>query len=103
MCDEAERAGRDPARLTPALQLWCQFDEDADAARAALAPAIEAFYRVPFARFEPYCIAGDAPAWRRRLQMFVDAGVRHFNLIPAAGEVGVQLAQIAEQVLPAFR
>ncbi len=103
VCDEAERAGRDPAQLTPALQLWCQFDENADAAHAALAPAIEAFYRVPFARFEPYCIVGDAQAWRRRLQAFVDAGVRHFNLIPAAGEVALQLAQIAEQVLPAFR
>lgn len=58
---------------------------------------------MPFARFAPYCIAGDAAVWRRGLQAFVDAGVRHFNLIPATGEIGVQLAQIAEQVLPAFR
>ncbi|HZQ34284.1 MAG TPA: LLM class flavin-dependent oxidoreductase [Dehalococcoidia bacterium] len=102
VCEEAERAGRDPARLTPALQLWCQFAEDTAAARSALAAAIEAFYRVPFRRFEPYCLAGDASAWLRRLRTFVDAGVRHFNLIPASGEVGVQLAQIAEQVLPAL-
>lgn len=100
---EAERSARDPDLLTPALQLWCQYDEDAAAARAALATAIETFYRVPFARFEPYCIAGDATMWKRRLQAFADAGVRHFNLVPAAGEIGVQLAQIAEQVLPAFR
>ncbi len=102
VCEQAERARRDPSELTPAVQLWCRFDEDRAAAGAAIAPAIEAFYRLPYARFAPYCIAGDGDDWRRGLQAFADAGVRHVNLIPAGGDTAVQLVQIAENILPAF-
>jgi probable F420-dependent oxidoreductase len=98
----AGRAARDPATLTPALQLWCRYDDDRGAARAVLAAAIEAFYRVPYDRFERYCICGDADDWRRGLRAYVDAGVKHVNLVFAGDDLGAQLAPVAERVLPAF-
>ncbi len=94
-------AGRDPSLLTPALQLWCQLDFDEDAARAAIAPAIERMYRTPYERFERYCIAGGPERWIERLGEFIDAGVRHFNLVFAGGSVAVQMALFAEMVMPA--
>ncbi|HLZ70821.1 MAG TPA: LLM class flavin-dependent oxidoreductase [Dehalococcoidia bacterium] len=99
---EAELAGRDPDVLTPALQLWCSYADDSKTARKVIAPAIEAFYSVPYERFARYCIAGNAADWRSGLQAYVDAGVRHINLIPAGGDVAGQLVQIAETTLPAF-
>ena len=93
-------AGRDAEALTPGLQLWCQFDDDPAAARAVLAHSIEVMYRIPYSRFERYCIAGDAEAWVEKLRQFAAAGVQHFNLVLAGGDVLTQLVRIAEQVLP---
>jgi probable F420-dependent oxidoreductase len=98
----AEAAGRDPAAIVPALQLWCAYDDDRTAAEAVITPAIESFYRVPYARFERYCIAGDADDWRRGLQAYIDAGVHHVNLVFAGGDVLGQIAAVAERVLPHF-
>lgn len=98
----AEEAGRDPGTMTPGLQLWCQLDPDEDAALAVIAPAIERMYRTPYERFERYCIAGGPDRWIERLGEFIDAGVRHFNLVFAGGSVGVQMALFAEMVMPAF-
>lgn len=96
---EAEARGRDPAHLTPALQLWCQLEASEGEAIATIGPQIERMYRTPYERFAPYCIAGDADLWLRRLEEFVSAGVRHFNLIFAGGDVRLQMVQFAESVL----
>jgi len=101
--EHARAAGRDTEALTPALQLWCQFDADRDAARAIIAPAIEAMYRVPYARFERYCVVGNTEDWLRGLGGYVEAGVRHFNLVFAGGDVATQLVQVADEVLPRLR
>ncbi|HWO93183.1 MAG TPA: LLM class flavin-dependent oxidoreductase [Dehalococcoidia bacterium] len=99
----ATSAGRDPDQLTPALQLWCQLGEDDSSARAILAPAIERMYRTPYERFERYCIAGDAQTWIRRLGEFIEAGVRHFNLIFAGGDVRMQMVLFMDGVRPMLR
>ncbi len=99
----AAAAGRDPSRLVAGIQVWCQFDEAPAAARAVIAPAIEAMYRVPYERFERYCIVGNASSWRRGVQEYASAGATHINLVFAGGDVMTQLAQVAEQVLPGFR
>ena len=95
----AETNGRDPALLTPALQLWCQLEASEEEALAVIGPQIERTYRTPYARFARYCIAGDVDCWLRRLEQFVAAGVRHFNLIFAGGDVRLQMVQFAESVL----
>lgn len=96
----AEKAGRDPATITPALQLWCQLAPSEPEALAVIAPQIERMYRTPYERFAPYCIAGDENVWLVRLREFIDAGVRHFNLVFAGGDVRQQMVQVAESVFP---
>ena len=97
---EAEALGRDPASIRPALQLWGMFDDDLAVALPTIAERIEATYRVPFERFERYTVYGDADMWVARLREYVDAGVRHFNLVFAGGDRIAQLARIALEVVP---
>lgn len=99
----ARAAGRDPAAITPGLQLWCHLGEDDDVAAALLAPVVEAMYRTPYERFAPYVIAGGPETWIARLRAFAAAGVRHFNLIFAGGDVRVQMAMFASELMTAAR
>jgi alkanesulfonate monooxygenase SsuD/methylene tetrahydromethanopterin reductase-like flavin-dependent oxidoreductase (luciferase family) len=50
--EEAARAGRPRAPGRHAMQVWCGLADSREAARACLAPAMEAFYQLPFERFE---------------------------------------------------
>lgn len=95
----AAAAGRDPDALVPALQVWCALADSDDAARAIIAPAIEAMYRVPFERFEPYTIYGTRARWRERLDEYARAGVRHINLVFAGGDVQGQMVAFAGDFL----
>ncbi|TAK78150.1 MAG: LLM class flavin-dependent oxidoreductase [Dehalococcoidia bacterium] len=97
---DAEAFGRDPASIRPALQLWCMFDDDLAVALPTIADRIESTYRVPFDRFERYTVYGDAEMWVARLREYVEAGVRHFNLVFAGGDRIAQLARIAFEVVP---
>lgn len=97
---EAEALGRDPASIRPALQLWGMFDDDLAIALPTIAERIESTYRVPFERFERYTVYGDTEMWVARLREYVDAGVRHFNLVLAGGDRTAQLARIALEVMP---
>ncbi len=100
---EAERRGRDPDAIVPALQLWGQFDDDLAEALTTIAARIEATYQTPFDRFERYTVYGDAAMWVERLGAFRDAGVRHFNFVFAGGDRIAQLARVATEVLPRLR
>jgi hypothetical protein len=42
------------------MQVWCGLADSKEAARARLTPAMEAFYQLPFERFERYCPYGTA-------------------------------------------
>jgi probable F420-dependent oxidoreductase len=101
--DRAGSFDRDPDALTPALQLWGMFDDDLATALETIAARIEQTYRVPFERFERYTVYGDASMWMERLGEFVDAGVRHFNVVFAGGDRLSQLARIAAEVVPAVQ
>jgi probable F420-dependent oxidoreductase len=96
----AADAGRDPDALTPGLQLWCNLADSDEEARALLAPPIEAMYRTPYERFARYTICGTPETWQARVREFAAAGVRHFNLVFAGGDVRVQMARFATEVMP---
>ena len=100
---EAERQGRDPDGIAPALQLWGQFDDDLAEALTTIAARIESTYQTPFERFERYTVYGDAEMWVERLGQFVEAGVRHFNLVFAGGDRLAQLTRVATEVVPRLR
>jgi alkanesulfonate monooxygenase SsuD/methylene tetrahydromethanopterin reductase-like flavin-dependent oxidoreductase (luciferase family) len=80
--EEAVRAGRPDPPRRHAMQVWCGFADSGEAARACLAPAMEAFYQLPFGRFERYCPYGTAEDVAGFLAPYVAAGCTEFNLIP---------------------
>ena len=82
--DEAARAGRPGPPARHAMQVWCGLADTKEAARAYLAPAMEAFYQLPFERFERYCPYGTPDDIAEFLAPYAAAGCREFNLIPQA-------------------
>src|SRR4029077_8865396 len=79
---EAAGAGRPGPPSRHAMQVWCGLADSRHAARACLAPVMEAFYQLPFERFERYCPYGTADDVAGFLTPYVDAGCTEFNLIP---------------------
>ncbi len=79
---EAARAGRPDPPARHAMQVWCGLADSKEAARACLAPAMQAFYQLPFERFERYCPYGTAADVAEFLAPYAEAGCTEFNLIP---------------------
>jgi alkanesulfonate monooxygenase SsuD/methylene tetrahydromethanopterin reductase-like flavin-dependent oxidoreductase (luciferase family) len=79
---EAARTARPDPPGRHAMQVWCGLADTREAARACLAPAMEAFYQLPFERFERYCPYGTADDVAGFLAPYVAAGCSEFNLIP---------------------
>jgi len=82
--EEAARVARPDPPRRHAMQVWCGLADSRQAARACLAPAMEAFYQLPFERFERYCPYGTAEDVAGFLAPYVTAGCTEFNLIPQA-------------------
>lgn len=64
------------------MQVWCGLADSRQAARSCLAPAMQAFYQLPFERFERYCPCGTPEDVAGFLAPYVAAGCTEFNLIP---------------------
>ena len=77
------------------MQVWCGFADTREAARARLAPAMEAFYGLPFERFERYCPYGTPDDVAEFLAPYVDAGCTEFNLIPQSPDNDQAIACVA--------
>lgn len=92
---EATACGRPPPPQN-GIQLWIGIDDDRTRARARLAKGMEAFYRVPFERFEKYSPYGTAAAVADTLARYRDAGCRLFNLMPIAQDAAAGIEAIAE-------
>jgi alkanesulfonate monooxygenase SsuD/methylene tetrahydromethanopterin reductase-like flavin-dependent oxidoreductase (luciferase family) len=92
---EAARAGRPDPPRRHAMQVWCGLAGSREAARACLAPAMEAFYQLPFERFERYCPYGTPEDVAGFLASYADAGCAEFNLIPQSPDPGQALAATA--------
>ena len=93
--EEAARVARPDPPRRHAMQVWCGLADSRQAARACLAPAMEAFYQLPFERFERYCAYGTAEDVAEFLSPYVDAGCTWFNLIPQAEDPDAALAGAA--------
>jgi alkanesulfonate monooxygenase SsuD/methylene tetrahydromethanopterin reductase-like flavin-dependent oxidoreductase (luciferase family) len=79
--DIAARAGRPDVPTRHQMNVWCGFGADADAARAAVAPTMEALYATPFDRFDRYVPRGRPIEVAERLAELAEAGATAFNLI----------------------
>jgi alkanesulfonate monooxygenase SsuD/methylene tetrahydromethanopterin reductase-like flavin-dependent oxidoreductase (luciferase family) len=92
---EAARAARPGPPRRHAMQVWCGLAGSRQAARACLAPAMEAFYQLPFERFERYCPYGTAEDVAEFLAPYLPAGCAEFNLIPQSPDPGQAIAGTA--------
>jgi alkanesulfonate monooxygenase SsuD/methylene tetrahydromethanopterin reductase-like flavin-dependent oxidoreductase (luciferase family) len=81
IADIAARVGRADLPTRHRMNVWCGFGADAAAARAAVAPAMEALYATPFERFDRYVPQGTPLQVAERLAELTDAGATAFNLI----------------------
>jgi len=93
--EEAARAARPDPPRQHAMQVWCGLADSKEAARACLAPAMEAFYQLPFERFEKYCPYGTADDVAEFLAPYVAAGCTAFNLIPQSPHEEQAIAGVA--------
>jgi alkanesulfonate monooxygenase SsuD/methylene tetrahydromethanopterin reductase-like flavin-dependent oxidoreductase (luciferase family) len=93
--EEAARSGRPDPPRRHAMQVWCGVADSKEAARACLAPAMEAFYQLPFERFEKYCPYGTADDVAEFLAPYVAAGCTAFNLIPQSPHEDQAIAGVA--------
>jgi len=93
--EEADRAGRPDPPGRHAMQVWCGLADSRQAARGCLAPAMEAFYQLPFEQFERYCPYGTADDVAGFLAPYADAGCAEFNLIPQSPDPNQAIAGVA--------
>jgi alkanesulfonate monooxygenase SsuD/methylene tetrahydromethanopterin reductase-like flavin-dependent oxidoreductase (luciferase family) len=100
--DEARETGRDLDRFEWMVYLYTSIRQDGDRARADVATFLQGAY----GRLEPEKLQRIAPAGTpeevaQRVQEYVDAGVRHVVISPAAPSDTLEVVQLAaEEVLP---
>jgi alkanesulfonate monooxygenase SsuD/methylene tetrahydromethanopterin reductase-like flavin-dependent oxidoreductase (luciferase family) len=80
----AAEVDRGATRWQHGMHVWCGLGASAATARARLGAVMEAFYQVPFGKFERYCPIGSPEEIAASLQPYAEAGCRSFNLIPVA-------------------
>ena len=93
--EEAAAAGRPDPPSRHAMQVWCGLADSKEAALSCLAPMMEAYYQLPFERFERYCPYGTAEDVAEFLTPYVAAGCAEFNLIPQSPGPGQAIAGVA--------
>ncbi len=98
----AERGGRDPATLTPALYFTIHLDDDAAHAAQEADEFLLSYYprRHWGDRWGPW---GPASAIRERIDAFIEAGVRLFVVRFAAWDALDQLERFTEAVYRHYR
>jgi alkanesulfonate monooxygenase SsuD/methylene tetrahydromethanopterin reductase-like flavin-dependent oxidoreductase (luciferase family) len=99
---EAESIGRDLSGFEWMMYLYCSVRADGDAARDDVATFLGGAYGdKPGEMLSRIAPAGTPEEVATRLQEYVDAGVRHFVISPAAPSNTLEIVRLAaEEVLP---
>jgi alkanesulfonate monooxygenase SsuD/methylene tetrahydromethanopterin reductase-like flavin-dependent oxidoreductase (luciferase family) len=99
---EARAIGRDLADFEWMAYIYCSIRRDGDRARSDVAGFLGGAYgNKPGGMLERIAPAGTPEQVAARLQEYVDAGVRHFVISPAAAEDTLEVVTLAaEEVLP---
>ena len=92
----AGSVGRDHPPRRHVLQAWCGFGETRERARSLLAPAMEAMYQLPFAKFEKYSPHGSPEDVAEAIAGYVEAGAVSVNLIAQAESADAVFHGVAE-------
>jgi probable F420-dependent oxidoreductase len=103
--EEARKAGRDLTGFEWMIYLYCSIRRDGDRARDDVAAFIGKGYGgTPAAMLERIAPAGTPEQVAARLQDYVDAGVRHVVISPAAARDTLEVVTLAAtEVLPRLR
>jgi alkanesulfonate monooxygenase SsuD/methylene tetrahydromethanopterin reductase-like flavin-dependent oxidoreductase (luciferase family) len=91
----AEQTGRGPVAWRHGMQVWCGLGSSREQARALLASTMEAFYHLPFERFERYSPYGSPEEVARFLAPYAQAGCGSFNLVPCATHADAAIEAVA--------
>jgi len=94
--DVAAACGRRNVEWHHAMQVWCGIGDDPATGRAAVAPAMEGMYNIPFERFERYSPCGTADGIAEFLAPYVSAGCRTFNLLACAANLETAVTGVSE-------
>jgi alkanesulfonate monooxygenase SsuD/methylene tetrahydromethanopterin reductase-like flavin-dependent oxidoreductase (luciferase family) len=94
--EQAAAAGRPDHPRAHAMQVWCGIADERAQSRKLLATAMEAFYRIPFERFERYSPYGTPADVADFLAPYVAAGCTSFNLIPQSPDIDAAVEGAAE-------
>ncbi|MFT4631167.1 MAG: alkanesulfonate monooxygenase SsuD [Candidatus Pseudothioglobus sp.] len=78
--DYAQTADRPAPQWCHGYQPWVGVDMNPAKAREAVKQGMEAFYKVPFEKFERYTPSGTPQQVAEQLAPYIDAGCRMFNL-----------------------
>lgn len=103
--DAAKEAGRDPERITPALYVNVNINQDKAVAEAGLDDYTRRYNELPLTAMRPYQIYWGGPEkdMVEFLREYVDAGARHIVVrISAFTDYERHLQAIAENVVPAM-
>jgi probable F420-dependent oxidoreductase len=100
--EEATAAGRDLAGFEWMLYLYCSIRRDGDRAREDVAGFLgRAYGDKPASMLQRIAPAGTPEEVVAQVQQYVDAGVRHVVISPAAAEDTLEVVTLAaEEVLP---
>jgi alkanesulfonate monooxygenase SsuD/methylene tetrahydromethanopterin reductase-like flavin-dependent oxidoreductase (luciferase family) len=83
LAEFAEEAGRGGLVFPRGMQFWMGIDADRAVARAKVAGAMQAFYQLPFERFERYTPYGSPAEIAEFIAPYVEAGCQHLNFVIA--------------------
>ncbi len=92
----AHDANRGIVRWTNALNVWCGVDDVSDQARTHVGQAMEAYYGLPYEKFEKWSPAGPPKQLAEFLMPYVAAGCSVFNLIINGPSANAEIDAVAE-------
>jgi probable F420-dependent oxidoreductase len=102
----AQQHGRDPASIEAGMYQFICLADTYEEARQRANQDLSLRYNQPFDRIvDRYCVLGTPDQCAERLGHYVEAGVRHFILVPIGppAELPVHLEVYAREVVPSLR
>lgn len=92
----AAASGRSQPNWRNGLNVWCGVGRTSTEARNYVAPAMQAFYQLPYESFERWSPAGPPAQLAEFLIPYVEAGCSSFNLILNGASVDAEIEAAAE-------
>lgn len=103
----AAEAGRDPDSIVPALYQFCCLADSYEEAKSIANKDLSHRYNQPFDRIvERYVVLGTPDDFARRIEQYLEVGVRHLVLVPIITrleEFPVHVEVLAKDVVKRFR